>query len=216
MPDDIQLQKSVQAELAWEPRVTAAHIGVTAKNGVVTLTGHVGSFAEKRAAELSTLHVKGVKAVAEDLEVHLAPDMQRSDEQIAGCVLDRLLYDTLLPQDAIKVEVAKGWITLTGEVEWFFQKEAAEQDIHRLVGVKGVSNNIDIRPNVDASNISDNITHALHRSWFFDPQTIKVTALGGNVRLTGTVQSPENRQLAARTAWAAPGVTDVENDIAVV
>ena len=213
---DNQLQQSVEAELAWDPSITAGHIGVTARNGVVTLTGHVGTMAEKHAAELSTRRVKGVKAVAEEIEVRLGADMQRSDEQIAACVLDRLLYDTSVPRDAVKAEVARGWITLSGQVEWFYQREAAEQDIVRLIGVKGVTNAITIKPTVDAGELSDDITHALHRSWFFDPQTVSVTAQDGEVRLTGTVSSPEGRKAAARVAWAAPGVTKVENELAIV
>jgi osmotically-inducible protein OsmY len=216
MLSDAELQRAVEAELAWDPSLTAGHIGVTARNGVVTLTGHVGTAAEKKSAELSTRRVKGVKAIAEDIEVRLAADMQRSDEQIAACVLDRIFYDTSVPKDGIRVEVAGGWVTLTGQVEWFYQKKAAAADICRMLGVRGVTNSIAIKPTVNAGHISDDITHALHRSWFFDPKTVNVTAQGGDVRLTGTVNSLESRKAAARAAWAAPGVTSVENDIAVV
>lgn len=124
--------------------------------------------------------------------------------------------DVSVPKDAIKVAVEKGWVTLTGQVDWYFQKEAAELDVRRLFGVVGVSDQIRIRPQVNAANISDDITHALHRSWFFDPKTVWVSAEGGKVRLTGTVHSPHDRQVAGSTAWAAPGVTEVENAITVV
>jgi len=216
MPNDSHLQQAVLAELNWEPGVTAAHIGVAANDGIVTLTGHVENFAEKHAAEEAARRVKGVKAVAEEIEVRLLPETQRSDEEIAAAALDRLAWNVSLPPGAIKVTVEKGWITLTGEVGWHYQKAAAEQDIHRLFGVVGVTNHITIKSKAHASEISDDITHALHRSWFFDPKTINVAVADGRVRLTGTVHSPHERQVAAATAWSAPGVTAVENDIVIV
>jgi len=120
------------------------------------------------------------------------------------------------PKDAIKIVVEKGWVTLTGQVEWHYQKEAATADIRGLLGVVGVSDDITIKAKVNALNLSDNIMHALHRSWFFDPNTIKVSADGGKIRLTGSVHSPHDRQVAADTAWAAPGATAVENNIAII
>ncbi|WP_207388236.1 BON domain-containing protein [Lichenihabitans psoromatis] len=213
---DTQLRNSVQAELSWEPSIVAAHIGVAANEGVVTLSGHVATYAEKHAAEMAAGRVKGVKAVAEELEVRLPFDTQRTDEEIATSAIDRLSWDVAVPSDSVKVRVEKGWVTLTGQVEWFYQKEAAKQDLRRLFGVVGVSDQITIKPRVDVGNISDDITHALHRSWFFDRNNVAVTATGGNVMLTGTVASFEDKQVAARTAWGAAGVTSVVNDIAVV
>jgi len=216
MSYDRELQQAVLAELSWEPSVTAAHIGVAANEGVVTLTGHVESFAEKHAAEAAAHRVKGVKAVLEEIEVRLPFDRQRSDEDIAEAAMNRLGWDVDVPAGSVTVNVEKGWIILTGEVEWHYQREAAEQDVRRLFGVVGVSNQITLKPQVDARNIGDDIMHALHRSWFFDPKTITVTAAGGKVRLTGTVHTPHDRQIAAAIAWAAPGTTDVENDILVL
>lgn len=216
MSDDHHLQKAVLDELNWEPSVNAAHIGVTANAGVVTLTGHVESYAEKHAVEMAVLRVKGVKAVAMELDVKLPMDVKRSDDDIAAAALDRLGWDVSVPRDTVKINVEQGWLTLTGEVDWHFQKLAAEQDVHRLYGVTGVSNQITIKPRVNTSNLSDDIMHALHRSWFFDPQTIHVSAEGGKVRLSGTAPSLHDRQVAAATAWTAAGVTDVENDIAIV
>jgi len=216
MSRDSHLQKAVLAALNWEPGVTAAHIGVAADDGVVTLSGHVESYAQKQAAEIAASQVKGVKAVAQEIEVHLPSDARRTDEDIAAAAISHLDWDVRVPRNAVKVEVEKGWITLTGEVDSYFQKDAAAQDVHRLLGTVGVSNRITIKPKVDVSTISDDIMHALHRSWFFDPKTITVTADGGKVLLAGTVGSLHERQVAAATAWAAPGVTDVENDIAVV
>ncbi len=216
MSDDHHLQQAVLAELNWEPSINAAHIGVTANAGVVTLTGHVESYAEKHNVELAVLRVKGVKAVAMELDVKLPMDVKRGDDEIAAAAIDRLGWDVSVPRDFVKVNVEQGWVTLTGQVDWHYQKLAAEQDVHRLHGVTGISNQITIKPRVNTENLSDDIMHALHRSWFFDPKTINVSADGGKVRLSGTAPSLHDRQVAAATAWTAPGVTDVENDIAVV
>jgi osmotically-inducible protein OsmY len=216
MSHDNHLQQAVLAELNWEPSVTAAHIGVAADAGVVTLTGHVETFAQKHAAEAAVLRVKGVKAVAEEIEVRLPYETRRSDEEIAGAAIGRFEWDVSIPRDTIKVTVDEGWVTLTGEVEWHYQKDAASMDVRALFGVRGVSNQITIKPAVNPSNISDDIIHALRRSWLFDPKTISVSAQGGRVRLTGTVHSWHDRQVAAATAWAAPGAIAVENDIAVI
>lgn len=212
---DHNLQKAVLAQLQWEPSVNAAHIGVTAEDGIVTLTGHVESLAEKHAAEAATRLVNGVQGVAEEIEVRLAFDFQRDDDVIAAAAVDRLGWDVSVPRNAVKVALAKAWVTLTGEVQWHYQRNAAEQDIRHLFGVVGVSNQISIKPRVDVSNISDNIMHAMHRSWFFDPKTINVGADQGRVTLTGTANSPHDRDVAASTAWAAPGVTDVVNEIRI-
>ncbi len=215
MFDDSKLKDAVIAELKWEPSVNSAHIGVTAKNGVVTLMGHVESYIEKSAAETAASRVKGVKAVAEEIEVRLSFDIKKADDDIAAAALSRLFWNSSVPKDAIKIKVEKGWVTLTGTVEWNYQKSNAYQDIRWLRGVVGVSNNIAIKTKVDTSSISSDIDHALHRSWFFDPQTIFVTAEGGNVKLTGDVETYNDRQVAGMTAWAAPGATSVENDIRV-
>jgi osmotically-inducible protein OsmY len=217
MSNDNHLQRAVQAELNWEPGITAAHIGVAAEDGVVTLTGHVDTFAEKHAAEVAALRVRGVKAVAEEIEIRLRPETQRTDDEIAAAAVERLAWDVSVPPDAVRVAVESGWITLSGEVEWHYQKAAAEEDMRRLFGVVGVTSRVAIKSKIQTSNISDDIMHALHRSWFFDPKTINVTSVGdGTVRLTGTVHSSHERQVAAAAAWAAPGVTEVENDITVV
>jgi osmotically-inducible protein OsmY len=217
MSNDNRLQQAVLDELNWEPSVTAAHIGVAADSGVVTLTGHVESFAQKHAAEAAVRRVKGVKAIAEEIEVRLPYATKRSDEEIAGAAIGRLEWDVSVPRDTIKVTVDKGRVTLTGEVDWNYQKDAASLDVRPLFGVVGVINQITIKPTtVNTSNISENIVHALHRSWFFDPKTISVSAQGGKIRLTGTVRTWHDRQVAAATAWSAPGATAVENDIAVI
>lgn len=215
MSQNDQLQQAVLAELRWEPSVTAAHIGVTADAGVVSLTGHVESVVEKLAAEAAARRVRGVKAVVEEIEVRVPFDAARTDEEIAAAVIERLAWDVSVPSDAIKVKVEGGWVTLSGEVKWHYQRLAAADDAHRLSGVRGLSNQITIQPAVDASELSDEITHALHRSWFFDPLTVKVSAAGGKVRLRGYVRNLHERQVAAATAWSAPGVTEVENEIEI-
>jgi osmotically-inducible protein OsmY len=216
MSNDAQLKQAVLDELEWEPSVNAAHIGVTAHDGVVTLSGHVETYAEKSAAERAVQRVKGMKALAEEIEVRLLSHMKRGDEEIASEAINRLKWDASIPSDAVKVKVEKSWITLTGEVDWHYQREQAADDVRRLLGVVGVSNHIMIKPkpSASASNIRDDIMLALHRSWL-DPKTITVTAQGGKVHLTGTVHSWNERNLAASTAWAAPGVTSVENSIMV-
>ena len=215
MSADSHLQQAVMTELHWEPSVVAAHLGVTAKAGVVTLTGHVETYAAKHAAETAARRVKGVLAVAQEIVVRLAPDVSRDDDAIAEAALDRLSWDVSIPRDAVTVRVEKGWVTLMGEVDQWFQKDAADQDVRRLWGVTGVSNQVTIKKSVDATLVSDDIMHALHRSWFFDPNTIKVHTTGGTIRLSGTAHSPHDRQVAAETAWSAPGATSVENDISI-
>jgi osmotically-inducible protein OsmY len=216
MSQDSQLQQNVLAEFKWEPSVTAGHIGVTAKNGVVTLSGHVDSYAQKFAAETAARRVKGVKGVAEEIEVKLPFETKRSDDDIAAAAIGRLAWNVSVPKDSVIVKVENGWVTLTGQVDWWYQRNAVEQDILPLAGVVGVSNQTTIKPRVDTASLSDDITHALHRSWYFNPDNVRVRAEGGKIVLTGTVQSPHDRQVAAQTAWSAPGATSVENDIAVV
>jgi osmotically-inducible protein OsmY len=215
MSSDTVLQDEVLAALRYEPGVDAAHIGVAARNGVVTLSGHVSHFAEKLAAETAAARVRGVKAVAEEIEVRLPFDARKPDDEIAGAALNRIAWDVALPADAVKIKVEQGWVTLIGTVDSHFQKEVVEDDVRRLRGVAGVSNHLVVRPRANKDGISDAITHALHRSWFFDGAPVRVSVQGGEVCLEGKVRSPHDRQLAAATAWNAPGVTDVENNIEV-
>lgn len=216
MSQDSELQQSVLAAFNWERSISAGHIGVTANAGVVTLSGHVDNYASKHAAEAAARRVKGVKAVAEEIEVRLPIDTQRSDQDISAAVLERLTWNVSVPADSTQVKVEAGWVTLTGEVDWRYQKEAAERDVRPLHGVVGVSNQIVIRPRIDKGGLSDDIMLALHRSWFIDPTAVHVHAHAGKIVLTGTVHSFSERQVAAETAWSAPGTTSVENDIVVV
>ena len=179
------------------------------------MSGHVDTFAGKLAAETAARRIKGVKAVAEELEVKLPFSVKRDDADIAAAVVNRFVWDMQVPRDAVKATVEHGRVTLTGGVEWQFQKKAAEDHVRRLTGVVGVSNQLKLKRRVNTAYIRDDIDDALGRSWFFEPETIEVTAEGGKVRLTGTARSPADRMLAGATAWAAPGTTYVENDIMV-
>ena len=180
MSADRQLQEAVLAEFLWEPSVNAAHIGVTASQGIVTLTGIAPDYLSKIAAERAAMRVRGVKAVVLDVTVVLPDTTNADDQAIARAALDRLAWEINVPGDVIQVEVEHGWITLTGTVEWYFQKDAAQSAVHGLRGVIGVTNQIVLKPHVNLRDISHDIGKALHRSWF-DPSTIKVTADGGKI-----------------------------------
>ena len=193
----------------------SAHIGVAAHDGIVTLSGHVTTYPQRHAAETAARRVRGVKAVVEEIEVRLPFDTRRSDEDIAAAALDRMGWDVTIPKDAIIVQVERGWVTLSGQVDWFYQKDNARKEIRHLHGVTGLSDQITIKPRADVADISDSITHALHRSWFFDPATVQVSAIGSVVRLSGSVDLPHDKKVAGDTAWSSPGVTWVENDITV-
>jgi osmotically-inducible protein OsmY len=176
--------------------------------------GHVESYTEKFAAEKAARRVKAVHAVAEEIEVKLPFDAKYGDEEIASAAVNRLAWDSAVTKDAIRVKVEKGWVTLTGEVDWHYQQAAAAQDIRGLRGVVGVMNNITIKAKPNTTKIKDDILLALDRSWF-DPATINVAAQGGKVTLTGKVGSWYEREEASSAAWAAPGTTSVHNELAV-
>ena len=216
MSNDDCLKQEVLAELAWDPSVTATDLGVTAKDGIVTLTGYVGSFAQKHAAEAASRRVKGVKAIAGEIAVDLPFDHRRTDEDIAAAVVNRLDWDAAILPDTVIAQVQDGWVSLNGAVDWNFQKDAAELDVRSLLGVVGLSNQITIKPRANARDVAKGIEGALGRSWFFDPKRVGVDVEGARVRLTGSVHTEHERRLAAVTAWGSPGVAIVENDLAIV
>jgi osmotically-inducible protein OsmY len=215
MTSDLQLRQDVLDELEFEPAVNAAHIGVAVHDGVVTLSGFVTSYAEKLAAESAVRRVKGVKAVAEEIEVRLPSDKKTSDDEIARRAADILKWRVGVPADRIGIIVEKGVVTLTGDVEWAFQRSDAEAAIHKLTGVVGVNNQIRVRSNVDAGAVREQIEKALRRSAEVDASRISIETSGGKVILRGKVHAWYERNIAEHAAWAAPGVNEVEDYIQI-
>ena len=215
MKTDIELRNDILDELEWEPSVTATEIGVIVEDGIVTLTGCVYSYPEKWAAEKAALRVHGVKAVANNIEVKLPTESHRTDEDIARAAANALDWDVALPND-LQAVVDNGWVTLSGEVEWQYQKKTAEVDVARLIGVKGVINNIKITErDVAPSVVKGKIEAALQRHATLDAKGIRVETKGSKVTLEGLVGSWEEREAAEDAAWAAPGVTDVKNKLSI-
>ncbi len=216
MGKELELQRRVIEELDWEPSIDAAHVGVavTGQN-VVTLTGNVSSYAEKIAAERAAKRVAGVKAVANDLEVRPAFPSQRNDTELAKAALNALEWDIAVPHDKIKVRVSSGVVTLEGEVNFQFQRSAAEEAVRRLIGVKAVTNLMTLKPTVSPADIKNRIEAALRRSAEIDAKNIQVETKDGGVVLRGKVRSWIEREEAERAAWAAPGVRNVDDELRV-
>jgi len=215
MKTDTELQRDILEELAWEPGVDAADIGVSVEDGIVTLSGNVKDMGEKWAAERAAQRVEGVRAVTDELLVHLPGDNERSDAQIARAAAVALDWSGSVPPHRVRILVKHGRITLEGEVEYGYQKDAAEGAVRRLAGVESVSNNITVTPHVSEAEVKYQIFRALQNVAQTEAQNISVETLGGRVILRGLAKTWEEREAAENAARSAPGVAEVQNEIKV-
>jgi osmotically-inducible protein OsmY len=215
MRSDEEIRDDVIAEIEWDPRIKSTEVGVTVKDGAVTLMGTVDTYAEKLAAEQAAKRVKGVRAIAENIEVVLAPSHKATDEEIAERIAHILQWNSSIPGDDIKAEVRKGFVTLTGEVDWNFQRETAKNLISSVRGVFAVSNMIKVKTRIQSRDVTREITRALHRNADVEASRIKVDVAGGRVTLKGDVKAWYERKLVEDAVWAAPGVTDVVDNLRV-
>jgi osmotically-inducible protein OsmY len=215
MNEDRHLQQQVQDEIAFDPSVNAAHVGVTADHGIISLSGHVGSLAEKQAAERAARRVRGVKAIASELEVRWPDDKKTADDEIATRAVRMLEWDALIPPHAITLKVSHGIVTLTGEADWDFQRVEAEQDVRKLGGVKAVVNDIKLRPRLQPDDVRAKIRAAFERSAELDSGSVTVEVHGNRIVLGGNVKNWSERDDAVRAAWSVPGVTAVEDHLLI-
>lgn len=215
MKSDNQLKRDVTAELAWDPAVNSDAIGVAADNGVVTLTGHLDTFAEKFAVERALRRVQGVRAIALELDVKLSPRHRRNDTELAQAIEDTLRSHTTVALDKLQVTVEAGWVTLTGEVDWEYQRRSIESVVRPLMGVVGISNKIVLRPRTTPEDVTQRIEQALRRQVERESKQLHVDVTGSTVTLRGTVHSWSEREAAAVAAWSAPGVQSVVNELQV-
>jgi osmotically-inducible protein OsmY len=213
---DKDLKHSIESALDFEPSLDATDIGVSVDEGVVTLRGNVGTYAEKNTAERVALRVFGVKAVANDLAVHLPFSLKRTDTEIAQAALTALRWNTMIPPDRITLTVEDGWITLNGTLDWQYQRDVVTRAVRDLIGVKGVTSHITLKCHVKTTDVREKIEAAFKRSAEVDARRIDVAAHDGTVTLSGCVHSWAERQAAERAAWAAPGVTKVDDRLAIV
>lgn len=213
--NDLNLQKLVEAELEWDPRIDAAGIGIAVADGVVTLSGTVGSYPEKLNAEHAAMRVKGVRGLSEAIEVRPFGDVGVRDDEIAKRAASSLEWDATVPHRFVKVKVEGGYVTLTGQVDWDFQRDAAFRDIQNLQGVRAVSNQVTLRSRVTPDDVHKRIEKALDRQGQIDAKDIRVSVDGDTVKLEGTVGAWCDRTVIERAAWGAPGVYFVENRVTV-
>ncbi|MHB2210850.1 BON domain-containing protein [Methylobacterium sp. CM6257] len=208
---DKLIRQDVIDELDFEPSIDAANIGVAVENGIVTLTGHVGTYAQRVAAEKAVRRVRGVRGVVEEIKVRLAGEAPPRDEDLAQRAVQMLDWSVTVPKKAVQVQVQDGWVTLTGRVEWQYQKEEAYRSIRRLAGVAGIINKVEVAPKASAPQVQSKIEAALKRNAELEANAIKVSVKDAKVTLEGTVHAWYERELAENAAWSAPGVRAVED-----
>ena len=213
--NDKELRQEIIDELDFEPRIDAADIGVAVEDGVATLTGHVRVYNEKVTAIKVVEGIKGVKAIADEIEVRPVGSHITADDEIAKRILSTFKWNSSVPEDKIKALVKNGWVTLSGEVDWKFKSMAAENAVRRLTGVIGVNNQIKVMPSVKATEVKNRIKKALHRDAELDASGIRVEVTEGTVKLEGKVRYLGERRSAERAAWAVPGVTNVIDNLAI-
>lgn len=213
--DDSELRRRVLEELDWDPSVTASGIAVAVSGGVVTLAGTVPNYAEKRNAERAAKSVFGVKAVAEDLAVSLPGAAERTDPELARAVVSSLSFNVAVPTDAVQATVEDGWVTLDGEVDWQFQSDAAAAAVKHLIGLKGLTNKIRVKPRVTPTDVQSKIRSAFVRRALADSSHIEVDSTDSKVVLRGSVHSWHAKEQAEQAAWSTPGVSKVQNDLIV-
>jgi osmotically-inducible protein OsmY len=215
MKSDSQIQKDVIEQLKWEPFLNASEIGVSVKNGIVTLSGQVDSYSKKLSAENAAKKIAGVKAIAEDIQIGVSPAYNKTDTEIAEAVLNALKWHSAVQEEKIKIKVENGNVRLDGEVEWDYQRTSAKSAIENLTGVRSVINLITVKPKVTASDIQQKISSAFHRSATIDSGKITAEITGSRVILRGTVRSFAEKDDAEIAAWNAPGVTSVESKLEI-
>ena len=215
MKTDAEIQKHVMEELKWQPAIHSTEIGVAVKNGIVTLSGTVDTYQEKKTAEKAAFKVAGVKAVAENIEINIGFNHKKTDTELAQAASDALKWNVLVPEDRIKVKVENSWVTAEGMVDWAYEKNAVRKALATITGIKGVSNLVKVTPQVNPEDVKKKISAAFERSAVIDANGIEIEHVGNKVILSGKVRSYAERQEAEHAAWNAPGVSTVENHIEV-